>query len=331
MATIPRCYLGIDAGATKTHALIAEETGHVLGTGASGGGNWEGVGLEGAYAAYAEALGQALAEAGLRRADLAAAGYALAGLDFPSDEGRLAPIVARLGVPGPRMLVNDAYAALRAGARRGYGVAVIAGTGSAVAGIGRDGAQLRTFAEGQGAGDVGGAGDFVWLAVRAIAQAHTGRGMATDLTARLLEAADCATPVALIEAIHRGACSPVSAAHAPLVFAAAEAGDAVAQGIIRYVGGELGANAAAIAHRLGLAAEPFELVLAGGVFRAESALLMEAMLAPLRAVAPGVEPMRLDTAPVAGSVLLAMDAAGCPAEAAVHDRLAAETASILGR
>ena len=58
-----RLYLGIDAGATKTHALIADQDGHVWGGGLSGPGNWEGVGLEGAYQTYAQAMRQALAAA----------------------------------------------------------------------------------------------------------------------------------------------------------------------------------------------------------------------------------------------------------------------------
>lgn len=37
-------FLGIDAGATKTHALVADDSGHVLGLGQAGPGNWEGVG-----------------------------------------------------------------------------------------------------------------------------------------------------------------------------------------------------------------------------------------------------------------------------------------------
>ncbi len=168
-------------------------------------------------------------------------------------------------------------------------MAVIAGTGTAVAGIGRDGARSaplpRARAPRRGRG-----GDFVWLAVQAIARAHTGRGAATALTERFLAATGCATAVDLIERLHRDPHPAVSAAQAPLVFAAAEEGDAVAQEIIRYAGGELGANAAAVARPQDLASGPFELVLAGGVFRAESALLLEALLAPVRAVAAQAEP-----------------------------------------
>ncbi|MBO9322880.1 MAG: ATPase, partial [Roseiflexus sp.] len=131
--------LGIDAGGSKTHALIADLEGRVVGWGQSGPGNWEGVGLDGAAAAYAQAVDAALEVAGISRDALIAAGYALAGLDWESDHDRLTPVVTRLGVPGPFILVNDAFGALRAGSADGCGVVVIVGTGSTVAGRNRRG------------------------------------------------------------------------------------------------------------------------------------------------------------------------------------------------
>ena len=37
-------FLGVDVGGTKSHCLIADEGGHVVGFGHSGPGNWEAVG-----------------------------------------------------------------------------------------------------------------------------------------------------------------------------------------------------------------------------------------------------------------------------------------------
>ena len=62
-----------------------------------------------------QALDGALSSAGLRKADLRAAGYGLAGMDWPSDEPRLLLVLQQLELPGPHVLVNDAYVALRAG------------------------------------------------------------------------------------------------------------------------------------------------------------------------------------------------------------------------
>ena len=40
-------FLGVDIGGTKSHALIADESGQVVGFGRAGAGNWEGVGYDG--------------------------------------------------------------------------------------------------------------------------------------------------------------------------------------------------------------------------------------------------------------------------------------------
>jgi N-acetylglucosamine kinase-like BadF-type ATPase len=318
-------FLGIDAGATKTHALVADDSGHVLGLGQAGPGNWEGVGLDGARLVYTTAIEKALAEAGLRVGQLCAAGYGLAGMDWPSDEARLGAVLDRLGVPGPRILVNDAYAALRAGTRSGYGVAAIAGTGTTVAGCNAHGERFRTFGEGMGLGDIGGAGDIVFWALRAAALAYTGRGQPTALTERFLALYGLESFAQLAEKLCRHEVEPPRAALAPMVFEVAEAGDGVARDVLHFVGYELGANAAAVARRLGLAGTPFELVLAGGVFRAQSSLFVSAVLEAVRAESPAVQPIILHTAPVVGSVLLGMEAAGLTVAAEVHDRLAAET------
>jgi len=108
-------FLGVDVGATKTHVLVADEIGKVKGVGRSGTGNWEGVGLEGALATLQQGVGEALDQVRASPGQVAAAAYGLAGLDWPSDEDRLRPVVAQLEVAWPQVLVNDTLVALRAG------------------------------------------------------------------------------------------------------------------------------------------------------------------------------------------------------------------------
>ncbi|MEZ4556901.1 MAG: BadF/BadG/BcrA/BcrD ATPase family protein [Caldilineaceae bacterium] len=61
MATV----LGIDGGATKTHAIIMDETGAVLGEGFGSVGNYTVVGADGAQQSFADAVAAARAAAGL--------------------------------------------------------------------------------------------------------------------------------------------------------------------------------------------------------------------------------------------------------------------------
>jgi N-acetylglucosamine kinase-like BadF-type ATPase len=319
-----RYLLGIDAGGSKTHALIADLNGRVVGGGESGPGNWEGGGLDGAFAAYAQAIDDALHTAGITRNDIIAAGYALAGLDWESDVVRLESVIARLDLPGPYTLVNDAFGALRAGSADGCGVVVIAGTGSTVAGRNRSGATFRTFGLGMRWGDFHGAAGLVWEATRAIGLAWVGRGPATALSDAFVQAYGAADVPDLVERVSRGAAPPPDGRLAPLVFAAAEAGDEVACRIVRQAGEELGMTAGVVARKLALEHEAFAVVLAGGVFRARNRLLVDALTEQVHCCAPAARVALLEAPPVAGSVLLAFDAAGIPTSPALRARLLEE-------
>jgi N-acetylglucosamine kinase-like BadF-type ATPase len=319
-----RYYLGIDAGGTKTHALIADQAGRILGAGRAGTGNWESIGLEGAARVLQQAIDDALRAAGLQKSDLCGAGYGLAGLDWPSDEPRLLPIIQRLAVPGPHALVNDAYVALRAGSDEGYGVAVISGTGVNIAGHNRRGEHFRTFGLGNEWGDYGSSSDLVQRATRAVGYAYIGRGPATLLSQRFVEIYQVRDILELVEQITRGLAPPPRGRLAPLVFTTAAEGDAVAQAVLVEAGQELGHNVVAVAGRLGLLEEPFDIVLAGGTFRDQCTLFRDALVDLVRASAPLVRPATLTAAPAIGGALLAMDAAGETTGSAVRQRLVME-------
>ena len=319
-----RYYLGVDAGGTKTHALIADQTGRIHGAGRAGTGNWESVGLDGALRSLTQALDGALSSASMSKAVLQAAGYGLAGMDWPSDEARLLPVLQQLELPGPHVLVNDAYVALRAGSDAGYGIAVISGTGVTIVGHNRAGEHFRTFALGGDWGDFGASSDVVGLATRAVAYAYIGRGPATRLTERLLEHYHARDTLDLVERITRGEAAPPNGRLAPLVFDTAAAGDQVARAVLIEAGQELGRNAVAIARKLRLLDQPFDLVLAGGTFRDPCTLLRDALIELVRASAPHVHPTPLLSAPAIGGALLAMDAAGEGIGAQVRQRLVDE-------
>lgn len=198
-------FLGVDAGGTHTRALIADRKGNLRGAGKAGPGNWEGVGLEGTLAALRQAVGEALATAGARPDEIAASAFGLAGLDWPSDEERLQPVVERLGLSGPKVLVNDTFVALRAGARDPWGVVVVAGTGTTIAGRNREGKTARTLGLGYPFDDWGAAPDVAQAALHAVARAYTGRGPATSLTDRLIRLVGARDVADLLEGSAGGA------------------------------------------------------------------------------------------------------------------------------
>lgn len=316
-------YFGIDAGNSKTHGLIADDQGQVLALVHAGGGNWEGIGLAAAQVVYEQVLNAALAEAGLQREQIAAAGYGLAGYDFPSDDARLRPVVEALGLPGPFFLENDALIIFRAGATRPYGVACISGSGSTKAGRARDGRVFRTWGMASEMGDWGGGGDICRRALGAVARAEKGISPPTALTPKLLAHYEADTVEALVELTSaRGEVYRIDYTH--LVFEAAQEGDPVATGILLEAGEQLAISTNAVIRALDLQAEAFELVLGGSVFNAEYPLMRNTLAAYVRQFAPLVDIVRLAAPPVVGAVLAAMDEAGLPPDEAVRARLVAQ-------
>ena len=108
--------LGVDGGATKTDAVVMAVDGRILGSGRGGSSNWESVGLADAVNAIVLAVDGALAEAGHTRREVAAAVFALAGVDWPADHVRLAGALDFLR-PGRRALHHERRVC---GAARGH-------------------------------------------------------------------------------------------------------------------------------------------------------------------------------------------------------------------
>jgi N-acetylglucosamine kinase-like BadF-type ATPase len=318
-----RLVLGVDGGGSKTHALVADEHGEVLGFASSGRSNWEDTGLEAAGAALTEAVTGALAIAQVGPDDLAASAFGLAGLDWDSDRPILGGLLDPLGLAGPRTLDNDSFIALRAGASRPVGVVVIAGTGHVAAGRDATGRTFRTFGLGPMFGDFGSATDGAEEAVRAVADALTGRGPKTTLCRLLPPLAGCASPEELLQGLSRGLV-PLPAA-APLVLQEAESGDGACRSIVLRAGVALGESAAVVARRLGLHRQAFEVVLAGGLFQGRNHLLETTLADVLHQEAPRATPVHLTCKPVVGAALEALDLAGVGPGPEVRDRLVASS------
>ena len=318
-----RLVLGVDGGGSKTHALVADEHGQVLGFASSGRSNWEDTGLAAAGAALTEAVTGALAAAQVSPGALAASAFGLAGLDWDSDRPVLGGLLDPLGLAGPRALDNDSFIALRAGASRPVGVVVIAGTGHVAAGRNAAGQTFRTFGLGPMYGDFGSATDVAEEAVHAVADALTGRGPPTRLSRLLPPLVGCASPAQLLQGLSRGLV-PLPAA-APLVLQEAGSGDAACRAIVLRAGVALGESAAVVARRLALDHEAFEVVLAGGLFQSRNQLLETTLADILHQVAPGAVPVHLTCKPVVGAALEALDLAGAATGAETRDRLIASS------
>jgi N-acetylglucosamine kinase-like BadF-type ATPase len=123
-------YIGVDIGGTKSHALVADDAGAALGFGTFGPGNHEAVGYDGLQLALQTITRKALAMAGLHKTQLSAGGFGVAGYDWPSERQPTLDAIKSIGLNAPVEAVNDTIVGLLAGASQGWGVAVVAGTGT---------------------------------------------------------------------------------------------------------------------------------------------------------------------------------------------------------
>jgi N-acetylglucosamine kinase-like BadF-type ATPase len=312
--------LGVDGGNTKTLALIVREDGAILGKGRAGCGDIYGATSPAAAIAEIEhAVDAALLEAGVRRAELRASAFSLAGADWPEDFRFLEEAMRARGYGQSILVVNDAMGALRSGSPAGTGVVVACGTGAATGARHPDGRIWHSsfWQEPQGADELS------RRALRAVYRADLGIDPPTLLTERVLAAFAAQS---LEEVLHtmtgRDLVHPENRRQLvrPL-FDAADAGDPAARHILVSHGKALGDYALAAARKVGLLGEPFTLVLTGGVLRHPSPILRDALVGRVREAAPNVHAIQSRFEPAVGAVLLALELARIDIHAGLLERL----------
>jgi N-acetylglucosamine kinase-like BadF-type ATPase len=314
--------LAVDGGNSKTDLALASADGRLLALVRGPMSSPHHIGLDGCLRVLEGMLAEALASAGLESRVADVAHVLVAGADLPAEEEALQAAATARGWARRTTVANDTFAILRAGTDRGWGVAVVCGAGINCIGVAPDGRHHRFPALGAVTGDWGGGYDLGVSAVMAAARSDDGRGPATVLEQAVPAYFGLATPHELAVAMHTDRI-PLRRAHelAPVVFAAAEH-DAVAAELVDRVAAEVVAFARVAITRLGLAAEPVEVLLGGGLMRAAGPRLLEAIGAGLADVGPAITARVVDDAPIVGAALLGLDDLGAAPEA--HARLRRE-------
>ncbi|MGW4728441.1 BadF/BadG/BcrA/BcrD ATPase family protein [Streptomyces shenzhenensis] len=310
-------FLGVDAGNSKTAALVSTASGEVVGAGRSGCGDIYGAPTpEEAVAEVLAAVRTALAQAGADIGDIAGAAFRLAGVDWAEDRDYWDEALTRHcpGALSARTILNDGYAAIRCGDPSGVGISVTGGTAAAIAARGPGGELWDMGWWSQHAmGAVGLANE----AFRAVFLAELGLGPRTALTEALLTHYGKPTVAALnhwLTRRHDHATGQERNSCARVVTAVAAAGDPVAVDIVRAQGARFARYAGVAARRTGLAQadRPVSVVLSGSVLTAQGSPVAEALLAELPAHVPGAVLRRGSLPPVAGALLDALGEAGVP-------------------
>ncbi len=306
-------YLGADLGATKTHILIADENGNVEGFAEGGPGNHEAVGYDGFQANLQSTYKEAIKIAGLTEADLSGSGFGVAGYDWPAEREPIMAVIKTLKLQGAVELVNDTQLGLLVGSPRGWGVTVVSGTGCNCHGWDATRTHFgKVTGGGISCGEFAGASELVFMTVRMLSYAWTGRGPATALADAFMQKYGAPNLDELMQDILTQKID-LNPADARIVFQVAAQGDKVALDLIRWAGHELGELANTVIKQLHFEAMDFDLVLIGSMFDG-GPLLTEEMRNTVYPIAPKANFIRAEEPPVVGALLLGMDAAGCKLE-----------------
>ena len=295
--------LGIDTGSSKTHALISDLSGNVVGFADAGCGNYETVGVDAFTRALNQVTEKALASARVSKDKIAAMGFGFSGYDWPSEADLMDKAIKSLEIPCPYQFVNDVTIGLIAGSSQGWGIAADAGTGNNVRGRDKSGKIGRITGNGIRSGELGGASELVWAATICVNYAWSKRGQKTHLTQLLIKDAKVESENELIEGLAMGKIH-LSSKLAIKILQLARDGDPGAKNVVNFVATELAKNVNAVIRQLDFQNSAFEVIMIGSVFKAG-----EIYIKPFRDTilqfAPQASFIRLCVPPVVGSVLLA--------------------------
>jgi glucosamine kinase len=301
--TLVSIFLGIDGGGSKTSCVIGDENA-LLGTGTSAGSNVIRVGERQARENLSAAIRQACAAANITPEQIERTCVGIAGGARPE----IAAVVRRLlseFVSGEIEVVGDMVIAMEAAFGGGPGIIVIAGTGSIAYGRNSKGDTARAGGWGFAISDEGSGH---WIGRSALAASMRAYDEAAgDSSSMLLESImkswDVTTREQLVVTAN-GSPPPDFAALLPAVLSAADAGDAMAHGVLTQAGVELATLAKIVTDRIFGKAGAVPVAVSGGVF-CNCDVVRQVFYENLRAEYPQVLPNANLVEPARGALELA--------------------------
>jgi N-acetylglucosamine kinase-like BadF-type ATPase len=305
--------LGVDGGGTATEAWLAAPGGHVLGRGTAGPSNAKAVGPEAARGAIDAAIKAAFDAAGMKPSPVDLVCFGLAGFDRPGDRKLLAGWADQARWANRLVMVNDGELVVAAGTPEGWGVGVIAGTGSIAVGRTPDGRTARAGGWGHLIGDEGSAYGVVLDALRLVARRWDGReprpAGPDPLSDRVCSLLGVTSPEEIVTTIYApGFDRARIASLAPEVLAACALAPEIGERLLVPAGTDLAEIVSAVARSLGWSSGPLPLAVAGG-FLLSAPLVRHGMIDNLSRQGYQVHVSSV-AEPVRGAIILAERALG---------------------
>lgn len=299
--------LGIDAGGTKTHCVIADENENILAEGLAGASQHQLFGIRQTEKNLQLAVSAALKEADLTLQDLSYAVLGMSGADGEDDLALLNPAAEKV-LPGvPFRVVHDAWIGMYSALKEPFGVVSICGTGAGHAGRNRQGDELTLRNLDYRLGNYGGGGDLVEKALHYAFRSDEGTYEKSALEAAVPPIFGVSTMEDVCRLLKQNPLSDKERYQLPItVFQLANSGDSVCRMLIQDLGHEEGLYAAAVIRRLHIENEQVPVVLIGSLFHSDDPLLLDPFMEAVRTAAPAAYPVLPTRKPVTGAVRMAL-------------------------
>lgn len=299
--------LGIDAGGTKTHCVIADENENILAEGLAGASQHQLFGIRQTEKNLQLAVSAALKEADLTLQDLSYAVLGMSGADGEDDLALLNPAAEKV-LPGvPFRVVHDAWIGMYSALKEPFGVVSICGTGAGHAGRNRQGDELTLRNLDYRLGNYGGGGDLVEKALHYAFRSDEGTYEKSALEAAVPPIFGVSTMEDVCRLLKQNPLSDKERYQLPItVFQLANSGDSVCRMLIQDLGHEEGLYAAAVIRRLHMENEQVPVVLIGSLFHSDDPLLLDPFMEAVRSAAPAAYPVLPTRKPVTGAVRMAL-------------------------
>lgn len=303
-----RYILGIDQGGSKTHAVVADELGNILGFGSSDGACHSVNGMHSAMRTISEAVYTALSCAHITVEMLSQIVGGLTGADWEHESLLLKEALGQtLHIGTERIaIVNDCMIALRAGTSKPFGCILCVGSGMNCA-VRKGPGQEYTFGyyiedRNQGGNALG------RRVLQAVFDAESGLCGNTSLTPLVLEHMGFDTVDAMLyRKVTTGLDGKKILSLPHIVEFAALEGDQVATDVLSTFARDIGQYVVAGLRRFDMLHDRVEVVLSGSVFKCRAQILQQTVAGVIHSAAPNAVIVESEYEPVIGAVLMALD------------------------
>ncbi len=300
-----RYVLGVDQGGSKTHVIVADETGKILGMGQSYGACHSSTSVEYAVQAIVEAANQALGFCGLCIEDIGCVAGGLTGIDWDYEAELLKNAIKEKFPMADIKIVNDSIIAMRAATKEKRCGILCAGSGLNCAV--QNGTECFVYGfyipdEYQGGWSLG------KKAVQTVFDSYMGLSEETTLTNRLLDYFHVDTVDELLFMHVKEKITGEQYLYLPRILEEeAQVGDVVSMRIWLEYGKTIVRFLTTRVKKMGIEKEKMDIVLSGSIFKCKLQQFQKIVKDEILEKIPNANIIAAQYEPVMGAVFMALE------------------------